>query len=80
VKELNNAVEKGCLSCPDFAANYADISVGSVGSDDGYSTVIVRSEVGEKLLEKLDLAKGKAKKEEVTKLAIQKKNRALKNS
>ena len=80
VKELNNAVEEGCLCCPDFAANYADISVGSVGSDDGYSTVIVRSEVGEKLLEKLDLAKGKAKKEEVTKLAIQKKNRALKNS
>jgi coenzyme F420-reducing hydrogenase beta subunit len=35
VKELNNAVENGCLSCPDFAANYADISVGSVGSDEG---------------------------------------------
>lgn len=77
VKELNNAVEEGCLCCPDFAANYADISVGSVGSDDGYSTVIVRSEVGEKLLEKLDLDKGKAKKEEVTKLAIQKRKRAL---
>jgi coenzyme F420-reducing hydrogenase beta subunit/Na+-translocating ferredoxin:NAD+ oxidoreductase RnfD subunit len=77
VKELNSAVEEGCLRCPDFAANYADISVGSVGSDDGYSTVIVRSEVGEKLLEKLDLVKGKAKKEEVTKLAIQKKKRAL---
>ena len=80
VKELNNAVEKGCLCCPDFAANYADISVGSVGSDDGYSTVIVRSDVGEKLLENLDLTKGKAKKEEVTKLAIQKKKRALQNS
>jgi coenzyme F420-reducing hydrogenase beta subunit len=35
VKELNNVVEKGCLCCPDFAANYADISVGSVGSDEG---------------------------------------------
>jgi coenzyme F420-reducing hydrogenase beta subunit/Na+-translocating ferredoxin:NAD+ oxidoreductase RnfD subunit len=80
VKELNNAVENGCLSCPDFAANYADISVGSVGSEDGYSTVIVRSDVGEKLLEKLDLTKGKAKKEEVAKLAIQKKKRALQNS
>jgi coenzyme F420-reducing hydrogenase beta subunit/Na+-translocating ferredoxin:NAD+ oxidoreductase RnfD subunit len=80
VKELNNAVENGCLSCPDFAANYSDISVGSVGSDDGYSTVIVRSDVGEKLLQTLDLAKGKVNKEEVTKLAIQKKKRALQNS
>jgi coenzyme F420-reducing hydrogenase beta subunit/Na+-translocating ferredoxin:NAD+ oxidoreductase RnfD subunit len=81
VKELNNAVEKGCLSCDDFTAKYSDISVGSVGSDDGYSTVIVRSDVGEKLLERIDLARGKVKKEEVTKLAIQKKNRAeLSNS
>jgi coenzyme F420-reducing hydrogenase beta subunit/Na+-translocating ferredoxin:NAD+ oxidoreductase RnfD subunit len=79
VKELNNAVEKGCLSCPDFTAKYADISVGSVGSEDGYSTVIVRSDAGKKLLEKLDLAKGKVKKEEITKLAIQKKKRALQN-
>jgi coenzyme F420-reducing hydrogenase beta subunit/Na+-translocating ferredoxin:NAD+ oxidoreductase RnfD subunit len=80
VKELNNAVENGCLSCPDFPAKYADISVGSVGSEEGYSTVIVRSAVGEKLLEKLDLAKGKVKKEEIAKLAVQKKKRALQNS
>jgi coenzyme F420-reducing hydrogenase beta subunit/Na+-translocating ferredoxin:NAD+ oxidoreductase RnfD subunit len=80
VKELNSAVEKLCLSCPDFTANYSDISVGSVGSDYGYSTVIVRSDVGEKLLEKLDLAKGKVNKEEVTKIAIRKKKRALQNS
>jgi coenzyme F420-reducing hydrogenase beta subunit len=80
VRELNNAVEKQCLSCDDFTAEYSDISVGAVGSDDGYSTVIVRSDVGEKLLKGLDLAKGEVKKEEVTKLAIQKKERALQNS
>ena len=80
VKELSNAVEKGCLSCPDFAAKYADISVGSVGSESGYSTVIVRSDVGEKLLEKLDLAKGAVKKDEIAKLAVLKKKRALQNS
>jgi coenzyme F420-reducing hydrogenase beta subunit/Na+-translocating ferredoxin:NAD+ oxidoreductase RnfD subunit len=80
VRELSNAVEKGCLSCDDFTAEYSDVSVGSVGSDDGYSTVIVRSNVGEKLLEGLDLAKGEVKKEEVTKLAILKKKRALQNS
>ncbi len=81
VKELNDAVEKMCLICPDFTAKYSDISVGSVGSDDGYSTVIVRSEVGEKLLEGLDLDKSEVKKEEITKLAVRKKNRAkLSNS
>ena len=79
VKELSGAVENGCLCCPDFTAVYSDISVGSVGSEDGYSTVIVRSDVGEKLLEKLDLTKAGVKKDEVTKLAIQKKNRADQN-
>jgi len=76
VKELNNAVEERCLDCPDFTAKYSDISVGSVGSDDGYSTVIVRSDIGEKLFKSLDLAKGEVNKEEVTKLAILKKKRA----
>lgn len=79
VKELNDAVEKMCLICPDFTAQYADISVGSVGSDDGYSTVIVRSDVGKKLWEKLDLAKGKVEKEDLTKLSVNKKKRAKKN-
>ena len=79
VKELNKAVEKGCLTCPDFSAKYSDISVGSVGSKEGYSTVIVRSDVGEKLLEKLDLLKDKAEKKEITKLAILKKKRAESN-
>ena len=79
VKELNSAVEKRCLYCPDFTAKYSDISIGSVGSDDEYSTVIVRSDVGKKLLGKLDLAKGEVDKEEVTKLSILKKNRAEKN-
>jgi coenzyme F420-reducing hydrogenase beta subunit len=50
-----------------------------VGSEDGYSTVIVRSDVGKKLLEKLDLVRGGANKEEITKLAILKKNRAKKS-
>ena len=79
VKELSKAVEKRCLSCPDFTAKYADISVGSVGSDEGYSTVLVRSDVGKELLTKLDVTKGTVKSEEVTKLSILKKDRADKN-
>ena len=79
VKELNSAIEKGCAYCDDFTARLADISVGSVGSPDGYSTVIVRSDAGKKLLEKLELAKEEVNTEEVTKLSIFKKKRATKN-
>jgi coenzyme F420 hydrogenase subunit beta len=80
VKELNKAVEDRCIKCPDFTAKYSDISVGSVGSDDGYSTVIVRSDVGEKLVASLGLDKGKVDKEQVTKLAVNKKKRADQNN
>ena len=76
VKELGAAVEQGCLACPDFTSKYADISVGSVGSEDGRSTVIVRSDIGAKLLEGLDLGRGEVKKEEIAKLAVLKKKRA----
>jgi coenzyme F420 hydrogenase subunit beta len=40
---------KGCGPCFDFASELADISVGSVGSSDGWSTVLTRTDAGEKL-------------------------------
>jgi coenzyme F420-reducing hydrogenase beta subunit len=79
VRDLSSAIEKGCAYCDDFTAKLADISIGSVGSADGYSTVIVRSDVGKRLLEKLDLLRGDVNKEELTKLSILKKNRAKKS-
>jgi coenzyme F420-reducing hydrogenase beta subunit len=83
VRDLNKAIEKGCIYCDDFTARLADISVGSVGSPDGYSTVIVRSEAGKKLLEKLELEisarEGDINIEEITKLSILKKKRATKS-
>ena len=79
VRELHKAVERGCVYCDDFTAKLADVSIGSVGSQEKYSTVIVRSEVGSKLLEKLFPEKGEADREQITKLAILKKKRAKKN-
>ena len=79
VRELHKAVEKGCVYCDDFTAKLADVSIGSVGSEDKYSTVIVRSDVGSKLVEKLNSKKRDANKEQITKLAILKKKRAKKN-
>jgi coenzyme F420-reducing hydrogenase beta subunit len=79
VRDLDKAVEKGCHYCDDFSARLADISVGSVGSQSGYSTVLVRSDVGKKLLEGLDIGKTAAEKEEIIKLCRFKKERAKKN-
>ncbi|MCX6644081.1 MAG: Coenzyme F420 hydrogenase/dehydrogenase, beta subunit C-terminal domain [Candidatus Bathyarchaeota archaeon] len=79
VRDLDKAVEKGCHYCDDFSARLADISVGAVGSQNGYSTVIVRSEAGKKLLENLDIAKEDADKEEIIKLSRFKKQRAEKS-
>ena len=77
VKELKAAVENACHHCSDFTAEYADISVGSVGSDEGYSTVIVRSPMGQKLVGNLDLNRGNVRKEEIVRLAALKRKRAL---
>ncbi len=46
IKDFHGAALKGCDECADFMGHAADISVGSVGSADGYSSVIVRSDEG----------------------------------
>jgi coenzyme F420 hydrogenase subunit beta len=46
VKNFHGAALKGCDECADFLGRAADISIGSVGSGPGYSSVIVRTEAG----------------------------------
>ena len=79
VRDLGKAVEKGCAFCDDFVSKLADVSIGSVGSPDGYSTVIVRSDVGKKLLDGIAFIKGDVNKEEIIKLSALKKQNAEKN-
>ncbi len=79
VKDLDNATEKACGYCDDFTARFADISVGSVGSKKGCSTVIVRSKAGEKLLKNLGFIKEAVDKEEIARLAGFKRERAKKS-
>ncbi len=79
VKDLDCASEVACRFCGDFTSEFADVSVGSVGSRQGYSTVIVRSAVGEKLVSGMDAAKGAVDKQEVVRLAKFKKKRAEKS-
>ncbi len=53
--ELEEITNTACTVCPDFASELADISIGSVGSPEGRSTVIVRTDVGSSSFE---LARG----------------------
>jgi coenzyme F420 hydrogenase subunit beta len=46
IRDFHGAALKGCDECADFMGHAADISVGSVGSIDGYSSVLIRTEEG----------------------------------
>lgn len=49
ITEVKSFVPKHCVICEDFAAELADISVGSDGSPKGWSTVVMRTEEGERV-------------------------------
>jgi len=48
--EIKEYESEGCSVCMDYTAELADISVGSVGSEDGWSTVFARTEKGEEIV------------------------------
>ena len=50
VRDFHGAALKGCDECADFLGHAADLSVGSVGSADGYSSLLVRTEAGQRAL------------------------------
>ncbi|MGZ4928705.1 MAG: coenzyme F420 hydrogenase subunit beta [Halobacteriota archaeon] len=51
VKLTHSYVQPGCFICPDLTARTADISTGSIGSPDGWSTVMPRTKVGKDLFQ-----------------------------
>jgi len=56
LREIDQFVRQSCRRCDDFTSDYADISVGAIGSKDGYSTVIARTEKGIELLKRAEQA------------------------
>ena len=54
ITEVKSCVPKHCLVCEDFAGELADISIGSDGSPEGWSTVIIRTEEGEAVFSGLE--------------------------
>lgn len=44
--ELEFMKRFACYFCPDYSAEYADLSFGGIGAEDGWTTVITRTPVG----------------------------------
>ena len=63
---IESYVGEGCFVCMDYTAELADISVGSVGSKEGWSTVFARTEIGE------EVVKGAAEKGYIEVMKIEK--------
>ncbi len=58
IKRIKKYGRFGCFFCDDLTAEHADISVGSIGSEPGWSTVIIRTKQGAEFFQKaLDLNK-----------------------
>jgi coenzyme F420 hydrogenase subunit beta len=50
LKEGHHWTREGCKSCPDFAAEHADIATGGIGAFSDWTLTIVRTEQGREVL------------------------------
>lgn len=88
LKQASRYIQDGDRICPDLVSEWADVSVGAVGSEPGWNTVFLRTTKGrdffkqaEKagVIETRDIEQGDSGLKLLEKLAIDKKNRAKKN-
>ena len=53
LKECHQWTREGCKSCPDFAAEHADISTGGIGAFNDWTLTIVRTDKGREIFDGL---------------------------
>ncbi len=86
LRQASRYIQDGDRICPDLVSEWADISVGSVGSEPGWNTVFLRTKTGRDFFNQA-VAAGKLETGEIgepglralEKLALDKKSRAKKN-
>lgn len=50
LEELDFVKRKACRYCTDYAAEFADLSFGGIGAEDGWTTVVARTDKGLRIL------------------------------
>ena len=53
LKECHAWTREGCKTCPDFAAEHADISTGGIGAFNDWTLTIVRTDQGREIIGKM---------------------------
>ena len=48
-EQVQDSARPACLACTEFANDYADIAIGTLGSPDGYATIFIRTEKGNRV-------------------------------
>jgi coenzyme F420 hydrogenase subunit beta len=51
--ECHAWTREGCKLCPDFAAEHADISTGGIGEDNDWTLVLVRTDLGREIIDRM---------------------------
>ena len=81
LSDVRKYMRDGCARCTDFASEWADLSVGNLGSEKGKTTVIVRTPIGENCLDyairegTIEIAKTSVNMEEIQRFVSDKKRR-----
>jgi coenzyme F420 hydrogenase subunit beta len=53
LKECHQWTREGCKTCPDFAAEHADISTGGIGEDNDWTLCVVRTDLGQEVMDRM---------------------------